>query len=275
MEGRISLFLPSVLLGFVAGAMSARRGNQPSPTTMAAMVAGSAVWLSLWVSQANLYDWPNGFEASFTGTGFCGDFSCAGQVFVTTPFVVSLAYVTGALTVAQRPVGRALLAPLVLAYLAAFTATWLWLSSSTQGSLYERHIYPYSRGRPAPPDLWPFQAASDEYRRLSPEVRRARAAAFHDSVLIELAVDNYFDPGPYRDTFISGSADAMLSITEDATGHPRQYRDLFGYSIGARKMPHRDLPRLTRDAIVIALAPAALLFSGLWLLIVWRNRARR
>ncbi len=55
----------------------------------------------------------------------------------------------------------------------------------------------------------------------------------------------------------------------------RQYRDLFGYSIGIGTMPHRDLPRLTRDASVIALAPAALLFCGLWLVIVWRNRARR
>ena len=94
------------------------------------------------------------------------------------------------------------------------------------------------------------------------------------TVLTALAVDNYFDPGPYRDTFISGSADAMLSITEDATGQPRQYRDLLGYSISVRNMPRRDLPRLTRDALVLALAPAALLFCGLSLLIAWRNRAR-
>jgi hypothetical protein len=269
-EGQIAFFFPAIALAGGAGAFSTRRWEAPSGITIAVMLAASAAWLGVNVSRADVYAWPVGFETWYTGSGYCGDFSCFEQIGVTLPFLVCLAYLMGSLVAAGPQAARqSWVGPGAVAYLAAFTATWFGLSWSTQGSQFERHVYPYSRsGWPAAsatPDLWPFVAAGDEFVSQPPRVQHARAAEFYDSVMRELAHDNYFDPDPYRDTFIRGSLEAGLRPYTGTLGQHNQYRDIFGYSIAARSLPRREIPRLTRDAALLAVVPASLLLAGWWL----------
>ena len=54
----------------------------------------AAVWFAGW-ALSSIPEGMDHFTRVFIGTGYCGDFACAGQWFVTSPLVGSLSYVTG------------------------------------------------------------------------------------------------------------------------------------------------------------------------------------
>jgi hypothetical protein len=56
---------------------------------------GTAAWFVGW-ALSSIPEGIDHFKTVFIGTGYCGDFACAGQWFVTSPLVGSLSYVTGA-----------------------------------------------------------------------------------------------------------------------------------------------------------------------------------
>jgi hypothetical protein len=97
LEGRPVFFLPAVLLAVIAGVVSAGRGAGSPSKPVAAMAVVSGLWLASNVTRMDAYAWPTGLEDYYTGTGFCGDLVCFGQIGVTMPFMVSVAYALGAL----------------------------------------------------------------------------------------------------------------------------------------------------------------------------------
>jgi hypothetical protein len=252
-----------------AGALANHLWGPLSRTAAWGLVAATGTWLIGWVSQADWYAWPRGLETSFTGSGYCGDFSCMGQMGVTAPVLVSVAYVVTGLLAAKPPALRSWQSVALVTSLVAFPVTWFYLSGTTLNSRFEQHIYPRSApGRPAPLSLWAFEAASPKFVALPTTEQRARAAAFYDETLSGVASANYFDAAGYRDAFILASSDARLSFTT-----PR-YREIFSYGINTDTLPRRDIPRLTRHAFLFALLPTMVVTWG-WTLTRKPRRASR
>jgi hypothetical protein len=89
LAGTIELFAPVVVAAIVTGWFVAGRLNAQAATWV---WVPAAIWFSGWA----LSSWSLGldhFMRVFVGVGYCGDFSCAGQWFVTSPLVGSISYV--------------------------------------------------------------------------------------------------------------------------------------------------------------------------------------
>jgi hypothetical protein len=88
LAGTIELFAPVIATTMVTGWFVAGRLNTQ---------AARWIWLpaAIWFAGWTLPGWSLGldhFMRVFVGAGYCGDFSCAGQWFVTSPLVGSLSY---------------------------------------------------------------------------------------------------------------------------------------------------------------------------------------
>ena len=102
LAGTIALFAPVVVAAMVTGWFVAGRLNTR---------AASWIWVppALWFAGWALSSWSLGlhhFMKTFVGVGYCGDFSCAGQWFVTSPLVGSISYVLTVREVARRRVQK-------------------------------------------------------------------------------------------------------------------------------------------------------------------------
>ena len=98
LAGTIGLFAPVVVAAIVAGWFVAGRLNTR---------AASCIWVpaAIWFAGWTLSSWSLGldhFMRTFVGVGYCGDFSCAGQWFVTSPLVGSISYVLTVRVAARR-----------------------------------------------------------------------------------------------------------------------------------------------------------------------------
>jgi hypothetical protein len=91
-DGDVVLFVPVVIVAAVAGAVVRRR--LPSPGINWLWLP-AAVWFAGW-AVASVPEGADHFKRVFIGTGYCGDFACAGQWFVTSPLIGSLSYVMAA-----------------------------------------------------------------------------------------------------------------------------------------------------------------------------------
>lgn len=88
LAGEAALFAPVAVAAGLTGLILASRLDA---------LKASFVWIpaAIWFIGWAVVSVPQGldhFMRVFVGTGFCGDFSCAGQVFVTSPLVGSLSY---------------------------------------------------------------------------------------------------------------------------------------------------------------------------------------
>jgi hypothetical protein len=98
LAGTLGLFAPVVAAAIVAGWLVAGR-----------MSAQAATWIwlpaAIWFAGWTLSSWSLGldhFMRTFVGVGYCGDFSCAGQWFVTSPLIGIISYVVTVREVARR-----------------------------------------------------------------------------------------------------------------------------------------------------------------------------
>jgi hypothetical protein len=89
LAGKIGLFAPVVLTASLAGWFMASRLN----AARAAWVwMPAAIWFAGWAF-SSFSQGLDHFVRVFVGAGYCGDFACAGQLFVTSPLVGSVSYV--------------------------------------------------------------------------------------------------------------------------------------------------------------------------------------
>jgi hypothetical protein len=243
-------FLPVAAVGVTLGFRRRLRNALASrPWTIVALLLPATAWLGYQLSHADVYAWPLGVEMAFTGSGYCGDFACAQQVFVTMPFVWSLAYASGVMIGAsfhgwlQRSSG------VLMVFIALFTVSWLSLSWWTHQSLFLAQLSPQERDGAPPQDTdWCIVAAKDSFGTLPVSAQRAQAGRFFDDVLLNLARRDYFDVSSSREAFIDVSISGPVVPYNDKSGKVWRYR-AFWTEVRVR----RDLPRLTRDAWLIAL----------------------
>ena len=92
MDGDVVLFVPVFIAAALAGAFV--RGRLPA-SGIDWLWLPAAIWFAGW-AVASVPEGADHFKRVFIGTGYCGDFSCAGQWFVTSPLVGSLSYVMAA-----------------------------------------------------------------------------------------------------------------------------------------------------------------------------------
>jgi hypothetical protein len=89
LAGRIELFAPVVAASSLTGWFMPRRLN---PVAAAWVWVPAAIWFVGWAF-ASFSLGLDHFTRVFVGIGYCGDFACAGQWFVTSPLVGSISYV--------------------------------------------------------------------------------------------------------------------------------------------------------------------------------------
>jgi hypothetical protein len=89
LAGQVVLFVPVFIAAVLTGAFV--RGRLPVPG-IDWLWLPAAIWFAGWAVE-NVPEGIDHFKRVFIGTGYCGDFSCAGQWFVTSPFVGTLSYV--------------------------------------------------------------------------------------------------------------------------------------------------------------------------------------
>ena len=259
LDGTITFFLPVAVLAAASG--FAVRRLRPDLTAFVPwiLLPTSVVFVAAVVTEG-LYDWPEGIELQFIGTGYCGEYSCMGQMYATAPLIASIAYALAAC--AGGPVtwmdnvregiviGAALLA-----------ASWLALSVATQRPPVMLHLSPY-RGDSLdiPADAWCRTSAAAEYVALSPPARLARATAFYDSTMAPQLRRNYFDADSYRRTFLTASLESPV-VAPLVSGLSFAHRE-----IAVHGYPRREIPRLTRDAAAIAMVGAIAVLGAWWLL---------
>ena len=92
LAGEVVLFGPVFIAAGLTGAFI--RGRLSVAAIKWAWVP-AAVWFVGW-ALSSIPEGMNHFTRVFIGTGYCGDFACAGQWFVTSPLVGSLSYVMAA-----------------------------------------------------------------------------------------------------------------------------------------------------------------------------------
>lgn len=92
LDGEIALFLPVFIAAAVAGAFV--RGRLRGLGINWVWVP-AAIWFVGW-ALSSIPEGMDHFKTVFLGTGYCGDFVCAGQWFVTSPLVGSLSYMMAA-----------------------------------------------------------------------------------------------------------------------------------------------------------------------------------
>ena len=98
LAGTIWLFAPVVVTAIVTGWFVASRMDTRAATWI---WVPAAIWFAGWAVSS----WSLGlhhFMRTFVGVGYCGDFSCAGQWFVTSPLVGSISYVLTVRAAARR-----------------------------------------------------------------------------------------------------------------------------------------------------------------------------
>lgn len=88
LTGHVALFAPVAVAAGLTGMVTARWLNAAN---VAPVWVPATIWFVCWTI-VSLSLGVNHFMAVFIGTGYCGDFSCAGQFFVTSPLVGSVAY---------------------------------------------------------------------------------------------------------------------------------------------------------------------------------------
>ncbi len=93
MDGNPALLALVAVVAMLAGAFVGRRADS-SKATWSWIPA--ALWFAAWVIPTLLDSGEPHFGQTFIGNGYCGDFSCAGQVLVTAPFLGSVVYVWAA-----------------------------------------------------------------------------------------------------------------------------------------------------------------------------------
>lgn len=89
LAGQLALFAPVVVAAGVTGWFTIRRLN---PAPAAWVWVPTAIWFAGWACVDLLTLGLDHFVRVFVGTGYCGDFACAGQFFVTGPLVGSISY---------------------------------------------------------------------------------------------------------------------------------------------------------------------------------------
>ena len=92
LAGKVVLFVPVVIAAAVTGVFVRGRLRAAGINWV---WAPAAVWFVGW-ALASIPEGMDHFTMVFIGTGYCGDFACAGQWVVTSPLVGSLAYVIAA-----------------------------------------------------------------------------------------------------------------------------------------------------------------------------------
>lgn len=99
-EGHLAFFLPVVILGGLGGAFA---GQFRPDSGVAWVVLPAGIWFAGWAGGAIYSDGLGSrFVTAFIGTGYCGDFSCTGQILVTAPLVGTVCYAVAARVAAQR-----------------------------------------------------------------------------------------------------------------------------------------------------------------------------
>ena len=98
LAGSIGLFAPVVVAAIVTGWFVAGRLNARAARWI---WVPAALWSAGWALSSSSLGLDH-FMRTFIGTGYCGDFSCAGQWFVTSPMVGSIAYVLTVRGAARR-----------------------------------------------------------------------------------------------------------------------------------------------------------------------------
>lgn len=89
LDGQVVLFIPVFIAAVLAGILVAGRLGTGGITWV---WLPAAIWFAGW-AVASVPEGIDHFMTVFIGTGYCGDFSCAGQWFVTSPLVGSVSYV--------------------------------------------------------------------------------------------------------------------------------------------------------------------------------------
>ena len=89
LAGQLALFAPVVVAAGVTAWFTTSRLN---PAAAAWVWVPAAIWFAGWAFFDVLTSGLDHFMRAFIGVGFCGDFACAGQFFVTGPLVGSISY---------------------------------------------------------------------------------------------------------------------------------------------------------------------------------------
>ena len=89
LAGQRALFVPVVVAASVTAWFTTSRVN---PAAAAWVWVPTAIWFSGWAFFDLLTLGLDHFMRVFVGVGFCGDFVCAGQFFVTGPLIGSISY---------------------------------------------------------------------------------------------------------------------------------------------------------------------------------------
>ena len=92
LDGEVTLFVPVVI---AAAAMGAFIRGRLGVAAINWVWVPAAVWFVGW-ALSSIPEGMEHFKTVFIGSGYCGDFACAGQWFVTSPLVGSLSYVLAA-----------------------------------------------------------------------------------------------------------------------------------------------------------------------------------
>jgi hypothetical protein len=90
--GKVVLFVPVLIAAALTGAFV--RGRLRLAGINWVWVA-TAVWFVGW-ALSSIPEGMDHFKTVFIGTGYCGDFACSGQWFVTSRLMGSLSYVMAA-----------------------------------------------------------------------------------------------------------------------------------------------------------------------------------
>jgi hypothetical protein len=268
LEGQVLFFGPVVVLAGFAAVLAGRWEATLSRPRPLLLLALPLAWFLAFVAWEDWYGWPVGLEASYTGADYCGDFTCAGQLVVTMPFVAALAYAaifSIPASARARPDGN----QLVVFFGVIFTLVWFGLSASTQRPPVLAHLSPhYARGGMPHATDWCILVARDEFRGRGLYDQQQAAGAFFDTAFANEVRRSYFDPGDFRQTFIRASTQGQLNSYVDSSDRRWSYRNLVWSSRRDDGRLRRDIPRLTRDAAIVALL---LSFAGF---VAWRRASR-
>jgi hypothetical protein len=88
LAGKVALFAPVIAAASLTGLVMASRLNAAKATLL---WMPATIWFVGW-AVVSFSEGLDHFMRVFVGTGYCGDFSCAGQFLVTSPLVGSVSY---------------------------------------------------------------------------------------------------------------------------------------------------------------------------------------
>ena len=98
MLGNVSLLIAVAVVAMLGGTFVAKHVDGSKAKW--SWIPGT-LWFAGWVIPTLLDSGEPHFERTFIGNGYCGDFSCMGQVFVTAPFIGSVVYAWAARVAAK------------------------------------------------------------------------------------------------------------------------------------------------------------------------------